>query len=123
MIPDLPSAVVARLKAGCDVLRDVGGAAGLDSIDEQLATVPAAFAIPLAERPTDPPTAAQFSQLVDVAVERRLYVADLTAGTVVLDELERLQCVGAYLAAPGDGAFFALDVVQLLLPFAACFLK
>lgn len=68
VIPDLPSIVVARLKAACAVLRDVGGAAGLDAVDESLAAVPAAYAIPLAERPTEPPTAAQFSQLVDAAV-------------------------------------------------------
>lgn len=68
MIPDLPSVVTARLRAECAVLRDVGSAAGLDAVEDHLAAVPAAYVIPLAERPTDPPTAAQFSQLVDVAV-------------------------------------------------------
>ena len=68
VIPDRTGMLVARLRAEANILRDVGGAADLDAIDEQVATVPSAFAIPLAERPTEPPTAAQFSQLVDAAV-------------------------------------------------------
>lgn len=79
VIPDLTSMLVARLRAEANILRDVGGAADLDAIDEQIATVPSAFAIPLAERPTEPPTAAQFSQLVDAAIGVVFIVSNVSA--------------------------------------------
>lgn len=80
VIPDLTGMLVARLRAEANILRDVGGAADLDAIDEQVATVPSAFVIPLAERPTEPPTAAQFSQLVDAAVGVVFIVSSAAAG-------------------------------------------
>jgi len=55
---------------------------------------------------------------VDVAVHDGLDVAGLHAGAVVLDHLIGLKDVGAYLAAPGDVAFFAvlaLDVGALFV--------
>ncbi len=87
VIPDLTSMLVARLRAEAGILRDVGGAADLDAIDEQVATVPSAFAIPLAERPTEPPTAAQFSQLVDAAVGVVFIVSSASPAGEDLSEL------------------------------------
>lgn len=68
VIPDLPGLVEARIQAECsDVIRQIGGAAAFDSAVKSIRSKPAVFVIPLAERPNEPPTAAQFSQLVEVA--------------------------------------------------------
>lgn len=111
MIPDLPSAIVARLKAECPVLRDVGGAASLDAVEDQLAAVPAAYVIPLAERPTEPPTAAQFSQLVDVAVGVVYVVSNASAsGERDISELVsvRRAAFGALLGWQPEGCLQGL---------------
>ena len=69
MIPDLPGLVEIRLGAECaNTIRQLGGAAGLDSAIKAIRTKPAVFIIPLADRPNAPPTAAQFSQLFETAV-------------------------------------------------------
>lgn len=67
MIPDLPALVVARLQERAAVLRQVGGAADLESATQSLRAKPAAFVLPLADRPTEPPFAGEFRQLIVVA--------------------------------------------------------
>lgn len=67
MIPDLPGLVIARLQAQAKVLRQVGGAADLDAAASALKAKPASFVLPLADRPSAPPFAAEFRQRIVLA--------------------------------------------------------
>ena len=88
MIPDLQQDIIARLALECPALRQLGGAGDLEAAQTALKVRPAGFFLPFAERPSKPPFAAQFNQLVVtsfaivLAVENR---ADATGAAALTD--------------------------------------
>lgn len=76
-LPDLAGLVEARLQAQCPLLRQVGGSADLPAAEEALRARPAAFVVPLAERPSDPLLLGDPVQRLSASVGVVLAVANL----------------------------------------------
>ena len=81
MIPDLPALLIARLEGERTPLRQIGSSADIDDAERSVKTRPAAFVMPLAERPSAPPLAAEFTQRVEQACGVLLCVSSRSTNT------------------------------------------